>query len=350
MKLDFPWKTIFLTQIFCGFLFQTYLLCRQYRRLELDHSPIYVVIKWQDQFFSGVKREFYCDLYELLFQLCLISFDILPKVWRATDGAFGVPPRWLYFFLLSRNVQGYEALVSLFNTLSLIWTLETIPFSDMILGFFHFLEIDWKAIETRYNKTLVCILSTISNQLQLYIASYLFINSTIGTFDTWRDETSGVTEYSGGFSAAVFVLGQYLFNHLSHLFNTLDQDKITLMAQGNTKSALENLASRLNFRLCSIYIWNIGSEPKVQAHVIIFGPPWRRSLALTSTATEKCSTGEVVALAAQQLGDWRNNPLQRLAMSVLVCIPATLGCSDTNWFLEMDVVWVCFCFSFYQRG
>ena len=85
----------------------------------------------------------------------------------------------------------------------------------------------------------------------------------------------------------------------------------------DTKFDLDRLAKDLKFPLGSIYT-SKGSQ--AQAGTLVFGPPWSRKIAIPDSVLEICSTEDVVALVACEIGSWMNNLALQAISTVIVSL------------------------------
>lgn len=91
---------------------------------------------------------------------------------------------------------------------------------------------------------------------------------------------------------------------------------LTSLRSGKTRGALEGLAKDYEFPLGEIY--TSLSSGSSEEDISISGWPRRRNIVIPESVLEKCSTEEVVALVAAEMGNLKHNPFQQVGMKFLV--------------------------------
>jgi Zn-dependent protease with chaperone function len=213
----------------------------------------------------------------------------------------------------------------------LIWTLATIPvFSAIgssydILFVGDFVKTNWKKVEGRYGKLIACGLCTVASLMLSYIFSLCFVYYIAPPLE---HVSAGYSLFGPEFLVASYLVFGYplhifiktLVEVVSYSLPASEGHTSSLMERSQTKSAIEDLAKQTKFPLGNIYLQNVNNnQVELQArHVKVAGPPWRRSIFVTNTAIEKCSTQELTAIVAHHMVDWRHGLIYKITMSALV--------------------------------
>jgi Zn-dependent protease with chaperone function len=261
---------------------------------------------------------------------------------------FHLVPSWLY----SIFTQETEHCFIFFNTVILIWTLATIPVfgaigsSYDVLFSCYFGNRNWKKVEGRYGKLIACGLCTMASLIVSYIFSLCFVyyiapplEHVSAVYSLFGTEFLVACYLVFGYPLCIFI--NTLAEVVSYSLPASAGHTSSLMGRSQARSAIEDLAKQTRFPLGNIYLQNVNNnQVELQAqHVKVAGPPWRRSILVTNTAIEKCSTQELTAIVAHHMADWRHGLIYKITMSVLVSqIPRSNILARTKRSAEIFVI------------
>ncbi|KAF7290747.1 CAAX prenyl protease [Mycena indigotica] len=94
-------------------------------------------------------------------------------------------------------------------------------------------------------------------------------------------------------------------------------NKLSPLRQGDLRSRIESLASKLKFPLKHLYEID-GSKRSAHSNAYFFGLPWSKHIVIFDTLIEQSSAEEVEAVLAHELGHWYYlHPTKMLAVSQL---------------------------------
>lgn len=114
---------------------------------------------------------------------------------------------------------------------------------------------------------------------------------------------------------------QLVFALLYPILSQPRMKELTLMEDGKSKSALEELASNAGFPLKNLYtIEGHAMTPMIQTT----GWPRKANIVINSSLLEECTTENLVALTVQKLGWWSNSSELRQLMISQVCTSCRL--------------------------
>ncbi|QSL66409.1 hypothetical protein MERGE_000788 [Pneumocystis wakefieldiae] len=287
----FPWKKLIVSFILAQYIFEQFLVLRQYKKLkEKKPSPALENIvdletynKSQEYGRAKAKFGLVAEMYELVQKLLIISYDILPKLYGfvqlQVDQFF--PEKFsgeifyslLFFFILNLQSLIFNLPVTIYSTFVLE---EKFGFNKQTFGLF----------VTDLIKTQILIVIIGGPALFIFLKIIAYFGHVF-FFYLWL--------FVFIFQMVLIVIYPTL---IQPLFN-----KLTPLPDGELKSKVEELASNLKFPLKKLYVID-GSKRTSHSNAYFFGLPWNRQIVIYDTLIEKSETIEIVAVLAHELGHW----------------------------------------------
>ncbi|ODQ51725.1 hypothetical protein SAICODRAFT_8656 [Saitoella complicata NRRL Y-17804] len=286
-----PWKQIIISISLAHHIFTTYLQARQYRTLCATNipKPLQGVIDQEtfdkSQKYSRAKAKFgfVSGWWSTVQDVGVMYFDVLPALWRVAGNLMAgyVPAKW----------QGeiWQSLLFVF-IFNLGTTLTNLPIS----------AYQTFVLEEKYgfNKQTPKIFITDILKSQLLfaaiggpvLAAFLKIIHRFGDnffYYLWL----------------FFVIFQFV---MIAIYPTLIQplfNKLTPLSDGELKTKVEALASKLKFPLKHLYVID-GSKRSAHSNAYFYGLPWSKQIVIFDTLIEKSSVEEIVAVLGHELGHW----------------------------------------------
>ncbi|EMR09648.1 hypothetical protein PNEG_02231 [Pneumocystis murina B123] len=287
----FPWKKLIVSFILAQYVFEQFLVLRQYKKLkEKKPSPALENIvdletynKSQEYGRAKAKFGLVTELYELVQKLLIINYDFLPKLYDF------VQLRVNQFFPEKFSGEIFYSLLFFFilNLQSLIFNLPVSIYSTFVLE-----------EKFGFNKQTFSLFVTdlIKSQILIVIIGgptlFIFLK---------------IIAYFG--QAFFFYLWLFIFIFqiiLIVIYPTLIQplfNKLTPLPEGELKLKVEELASNLKFPLKKLYVID-GSKRSAHSNAYFFGLPWNKHIVIYDTLIEKSETIEIIAVLAHELGHW----------------------------------------------
>lgn len=90
-------------------------------------------------------------------------------------------------------------------------------------------------------------------------------------------------------------------------------NKLTPLEDGDLKTGVEKLATRLKFPLKELHVID-GSKRSAHSNAYFYGLPWKKHIVIYDTLIEKSEPEEVVAVLGHELGHWKLNHTGKLFM------------------------------------
>ncbi|KAJ1817867.1 zinc metalloprotease [Coemansia sp. RSA 2675] len=94
-------------------------------------------------------------------------------------------------------------------------------------------------------------------------------------------------------------------------------NKFSPLPEGELRTAIEALASRLGFPLKKLYVVD-GSKRSSHSNAYVFGFFKSKRIVVFDTLIEQCTTEEIVAIIGHELGHWKKNHVLRMLSAVQV--------------------------------
>lgn len=296
---NIPWKSLIITFAIGEYALESYLSWRQYKVLQRTRVPAQLKNEIDQSTFdksqaygrAKAKFGFVSGLFSQIKNLLVIRYDIYPKLWALTG-------LWLSRWAPAR-FQGEITHSLLFAfTYSFAETLLGLPFSY----YYHFvLEQAYGFNKQSLGLFVTDILKGQALTLALGIpigAAFLKIIQVTGDqFFLWiwlftmTVQLGAITIYP--------ILIVPLFN------------KLTPLAPGELKEAVEALANRLKFPLAELQVID-GSKRSAHSNAYFTGLPWKKKIVIYDTLIDKSETKEVEAILAHELGHWKEGHTTKL--------------------------------------
>jgi STE24 endopeptidase len=287
----FPWKNLIISFSVGQYFLESFLSLRQYQVLKQSRPPkaldgaVTQEVYDKSQAYGRAKAKFgaVSDLYGQLQNLGFIYYDVLPRLWELTGTVMikfapaaisGEITQSLLFFFgfnLISTVLGLPT--SLYHTFVLE---EKFGFNKQTPGLFFSDIFKSQALMVVLGSPILAavlkIIKATGNQAFYYV--WLF------------------AIFMQMFMVSVYpILILPLFNKLSPL------------EEGDLKTGVEALATRLKFPLKHLYVID-GSKRSAHSNAYFYGLPWAKHIVIYDTLIAKSETNEVVAVLAHELGHW----------------------------------------------
>lgn len=311
------WRRDLVSLSILHFVIITYVNYRQYKVLQRAERPktLQNVITHETNnavtAHQGAEIKFYCwsGVYELIVTLLLVYCEILPKVWV-------IVTKFLWTDL-GRSIEiaynrefGYTLYCPLFYVVcALLWTTIHLPVTyveSCIIGESH---TSTKLTPTKW------ITKVAKDQMwSFFKVFFLIITQEQSRLDFSFDST-----YSAAFNTMCLAGVFYLVYELAILpFMPAKWLQLYPLRAGKTRTALETLVRDSGLALGDVYTLPNSKRNANDIDVVIFGPFWRRSIAIYEDVLEKCNTQDIVALTAGELRSWKQNPIVRNGVMFVV--------------------------------
>ncbi|KAI5965663.1 STE24 [Candida pseudojiufengensis] len=303
--LDNPkinWKLIIVGFTIGQYVFESYLDYRQYKVLTKKSPPASIKAEVNQETFdksqkysrSKAKFSFFNSTFDLLQNLAVIKYDLLPKVWGWSGYAMSKAA-----FLLPKFMGGVI-------TQSLIFII-----TSQILGTIVGLPLSYYqnfVLEAKYgfNKQSIglWITDTLKKIGLLIVLGSPVIAGILKIIDYYGNS---FIFYLMGFILLINLIAMTIIPTLiMPLFN-----KFTPLEDGELKTAIENLASSQKFPLTKLQVVD-GSKRSSHSNAYFTGLPWSKQIVLFDTLIEHNSTEETVAVLAHEIGHWRLNHIPKM--------------------------------------
>ncbi|SCV02075.1 LAMI_0G15676g1_1 [Lachancea mirantina] len=300
-KPGIPWKSIVLAFTIGQFSFETYLTFRQYRALSKKGLPKVLegeideetVAKAEDYSRAKAKFAIFSDVFSLVQNLCIMKFDVLPRMWH-------------WGLLLAKRMPTKLAPTSIIGqslyfvcVLSNISTLLGLPLSY----YQHFV------LEEKFGFNKLTIKLWFSDLVKSTTLSAVIGMPLMYAFlKIFEYFPSNFLWYICSFVLVVQILALTLVPvFIMPLFN-----KFTPLEDGELKTSIEALATRVNFPLDKIFVID-GSKRSSHSNAYFTGLPFTsKRIVLYDTLVKDASIDEITAVLAHEIGHWQKNHLLRM--------------------------------------
>jgi len=267
--------------------------------------------KQQSHALKKLRYEGNRDFYWL--SIRIIYFSVLTRLWNgARFIAEEVLPEevflWIDPNLLSEETLQCILFFALFTVLYAILSIPTSYYETCILSDEPESEKTARKWITGLLGRAACVLLTVSGII--YVLNPLAEEQ--GVEFVYQMAFHGICTIYLVF--LVFLLFLQPFVSYLGLFN------LKPLQPGKTKSAIEELAVRLHFPINEIYTQD-KKRRRGKADFMIFGPPWKRNVAMYNSTLEQGNTDDVVGLIAHEIGSWKHSTLQHVLGITLVSLP-----------------------------
>lgn len=303
--LDNPklnWKTIIVGFTVGQFLFENYLLYRQYQVLKRKTPPPSLKAEIpQDTFdksqaYSRAKARFgfFSSALLLVQNLAIIKYDLLPYFWNVAGSLMGKSASVLPKFMAGTITQSLFFL----NVISIVQDIVGLPTSY----YFNFV------LEEKFGFNKLTQKLWIVDMIKSAALRFAFVTPILAGFLKILDHFGeSFIVYMCVFVLALQLIGMTIFPILIQpLFN-----KFTPLEDGKLKTSIENLAAQQNFPLNKLYVID-GSKRSSHSNAYFTGLPWSKQIVLYDTLIEKSSVEETVAVVAHEIGHWKLSHLVQM--------------------------------------
>lgn len=306
----FDWKSLVLGFTISNFLFDTYVKYRQINCVEKNGDKIpkelsdykidsETVIKSSKYSLSKLKFSIFSGIYELIENVVIFKFDILPLIWSKAGGVLSlianyVPSltSWLTGSVISQSLM----FSFLFTIVNLVLSVPVKYYQNFVL-------------EESYGFNKLTINLWISDTVKSLILSVVLGGPILAAFlkimyvygDTFMYYLSVFL-----FVVQIFFIVVYP-KFIQPWFNKLDP-----LEDGELKTAIEELAKKNNFPLDKLYVID-GSKRSSHSNAYFMGLPWgSKQIVLYDTLIHHSTVDEVVAVLGHEIGHWKLNHTSKL--------------------------------------
>ncbi|KAJ2753017.1 zinc metalloprotease [Coemansia pectinata] len=227
----------------------------------------------------------------------IIVYDLTPWMWNVVGDAMQTHLGLGAEYEITRSIAYFVAA-------TLISTMLSLPF-DLYSTF---------VVEKKhgFNKqTAALFFSDLAKNLMLTF----FLGSPILALFLWVIGKTGSQFYLYAWAllAAVQLLIIVIYpTFIQPMFN-----KFSPLPEGELRTAIEALASRLGFPLKKLYVVD-GSKRSSHSNAYVFGFFKSKRIVVFDTLIEQCTTEEIVAIIGHELGHWKKNHVLRMLSAVQV--------------------------------
>ncbi|KAJ2484486.1 zinc metalloprotease [Coemansia sp. RSA 2320] len=227
----------------------------------------------------------------------IIVYDLTPWMWNVVGDAMqthvGLGPE----YEISRSI-------AFFVVATLISTVLSLPF-DLYSTF---------VVEKKhgFNKQTAGLF--FSDMAKTLMLTFLLGSPILALF-LWVIGKTGSQFYLYAWAllAAVQLLIIIIYpTFIQPLFN-----KYEPLPEGELRTAIEALASRLGFPLKKLYVVD-GSKRSSHSNAYVFGFFKSKRIVVFDTLIEQCTTEEIVAIIGHELGHWKKNHVLRMLAAVQI--------------------------------
>ncbi|KAG9250248.1 peptidase family M48-domain-containing protein [Emericellopsis atlantica] len=288
----FPWKRLIMGFSIGHYVFESFLTFRQYRVLNRP-SPPQVLAKEvstadfeKSQAYGRAKAKFSMvnGLWDLLQNLAVYQFDVLPKLWDLTGD--------LLLRLAPARFTG-ELSHSIVFILSFLAVQQVLNLPSQLYYTF--------VLEEKYgfNKQTPALFFT--DMIKTNLITTVVLPPILAGFLKIIQKTGNqFFFYLWAFAAGlqVFMTAAYP-TFILPLFN-----KLSPLEEGELKTKVDGLAEQLKFPLHELLVID-GSKRSAHSNAYFFGLPWKKHIVLYDTLINDHSADEVKAVLGHELGHWK---------------------------------------------
>ncbi|PCH34809.1 hypothetical protein WOLCODRAFT_133619 [Wolfiporia cocos MD-104 SS10] len=284
------WKTYVQAFSWVVCLFESYLLLRQYPLYSKPAPPAALAAHFTDEVFTKsqaygrdkAKFSLFAGLYKQTIDSLLLHYGVYPWAWAVGGraiGKFGYGPEY-------EIVQSIAFVFVLF----FVSSLPTIPlsvYSTFVLEEKHGFN---KITPGLFVADLLKGWAIGSVIAPPFIAAFLYVFKWAGDrFVPW------LMAFLLAFQLIMVVIYPTL---IQPLFN-----KLSPLAEGELRTRIEALASKLRFPLTHLYEID-GSKRSSHSNAYFYGLPWSKHIVIFDTLIKESRPDEVEAVLAHELGHW----------------------------------------------
>ncbi|KIJ91753.1 hypothetical protein K443DRAFT_471063 [Laccaria amethystina LaAM-08-1] len=285
-------------------LFESYLLLRQYPLYSKKEPPAALASHFgpgvfeKSQNYGKDKAKFalFSGLFKQVLDSSMLQFGFYSWSWGASGALIGK-------FGFGSEYQIIQSIVFVF-TLFFLSSIPTLPLSvyaTFVLEEKHGFN---KTTPTLFVTDLLKGWALAFGLGAPFIAAFLYIFQWAGDrFVPW------LMAFMISFQLVMVVLYPTV---IQPLFN-----KLSPLADGNLRTRVEYLASKLKFPLKHLYEID-GSKRSSHSNAYFFGLPWAKHIVIFDTLIQQSKPEEVEAVLAHELGHWYHmHPTKMMAISQL---------------------------------
>ncbi|KAI9506001.1 peptidase family M48-domain-containing protein [Coemansia spiralis] len=302
-----PYKECILALSWATYIWDTHLDIRQRDRLHEVRRPLAIS--------SFISRQAYLEanaygldqssltiikkFVEQLETTAIIYYDMIPTLWAAVGTAMETYLGFGAEYEITQSVLFFLVATIISSLLSMPFTLYSTFVVEKKHGF---------------NKQTIGLF--ISDTLKSFALGAAFGGPLIAAF-LWIVAKTGSQFYI--YAWALMAAAQVLFiliypTIIQPLFNKFDP-----LPEGELRTEIEKLASRLNFPLKKLYVVD-GSKRSGHSNAYVTGFFNSKKIVVFDTLIEQCTTEEIVAIIGHELGHWKKNHLFRMLLAAQVHI------------------------------
>lgn len=306
----FNWKSLIIGFTVSNFLFDSYVKFRQISVVESNGDKIpnelsnykidsETVIKSNKYSLSKLKFSIFADVYDLIENISILHFNILPKVWSKSGLLISklvkfVPflSKWISNSIISQSL----AFMGLFSIISIVLSIPIKYYQNFVL-------------EESYGFNKLTIKLWISDTIKQLLLSFLLGGPILAAFLKIMDMFGDSFMYY--LSVFLFVVQIFFIivypKFIQPLFNTL-----TPLEDGELKTEIEKLADSNKFPLDKLYVID-GSKRSSHSNAYFMGLPWgSKQIVIYDTLIHHSTVNEVVAVLGHEIGHWKLNHTTKL--------------------------------------
>ena len=287
----FPWKRLILGFSFAQYIFEGCLSLRQYGILRQTKPPKALQGEVSQEVFdksqaygrAKAKFGFVSSLYGQIQNYAIVYYDALPKLWALTG-------LWTTRFFPANYRGEIVHTLIFFFTFNIITTIANLPIS----------YYSTFVLEEKFGFNKQTVKLWITDMLKGQALMVALGAPLLSGFLAIVQKTGNNFFYY----LFLFSIGVQLFAITIYPIAILPLfNKLSPLQEGDLKSGVEKLATRLDFPLKELYVID-GSKRSAHSNAYFYGLPWKKHIVIYDTLIEKSETEEVVAVLSHELGHW----------------------------------------------
>ncbi|PNY28789.1 CAAX prenyl protease 1, partial [Tolypocladium capitatum] len=295
----FPWKRLILGFSIGQYLFESFLIVRQYRVLQQPKPPAVLAKEVSRDTFdksqaygrAKARFEIVSGLWAQVQNIAFIQLDVLPKMWSWTGDLLlqWAPARF------SGEISHSIVFVFIFIVLQQVLNLPTRLYNTFVL-------------EEKFGFNKQTPRLFVTDMIKTNLLTAVFMPPILAAILKIIQKTG--TQFV--FYLWVFAAGLQLFITTAYpifiqpLFN-----KLSPLEDGELKTKVEELAASHKFPLQELFVID-GSKRSAHSNAYFYGLPWKKHIVIYDTLIEKTETQEIIAILAHELGHWKLGHTTRL--------------------------------------
>lgn len=306
----FNWKSLVIGFTVTNFLFDSYVKYRQIRCVEKNGEVIPLelskysidtdtVIKSSKYSLAKLKFSIVDGLYDLVQNLAIFHWDILPKVWTASGCILGKLITWIPSiagFTQGSVIAQSLVFMGVYSIASVILSIPTKYYHNFVLEeSFGFNKLTTKLWAS----------DTIKQLALTFIMGGPILAAMLKIMDKFGDS---FMYYMPAFLFAVQIFTILIYPKvILPLFNDLKP-----LEEGELKTEIEKLAISNKFPLDKVNVID-GSKRSGHSNAYFMGLPFAsKQIVIYDTLIEHSTVQEVVAVLGHEIGHWKHNHTTKL--------------------------------------